>query len=160
MRWASSTFSAIRSQACCRPSAWGSPIKSPCARRRSSASSTPQALPRRGGPPSGLRREGGPRLAAQGVAAERLRRKARLLVRYQGTDTALSCELPPRDDVAAIRAEFEALYKRRFAFLMPGLDLVIESVTMECVGVAERVATRSTPASGPASATQRVDMYC
>jgi 5-oxoprolinase (ATP-hydrolysing) len=107
-----------------------------------------------------LAQEASAALAAQGVAAERLRRKARLLVRYQGTDTALSCELPPRDDVAAIRAEFEVLYKRRFAFLMPGLDLVIESVTVECVGVAERVATRSTPASGPASATQRVDMYC
>jgi 5-oxoprolinase (ATP-hydrolysing) len=107
-----------------------------------------------------LAQEASAALTAQGVPAERLRRKARLMVRYQGTDTALACELPARDDAAAIRGEFEALYKRRFAFLMPNLDLVIESVTVECVGVAERVATQSTPASQPASATQRVDMYC
>ena len=107
-----------------------------------------------------LAQEASAALTAQGVPAERLRRKARLMVRYQGTDTALSCELPARDDVAAIRAEFEALYKRRFAFLMPNLDLVIELVSVECVGVAERVATQSTPASQPASAAQHVDMYC
>ena len=85
-----------------------------------------------------LAREAGAALAAQGVPAERVRRKARLMVRYQGTDTALPCELPAHDDVAAIRAEFEAAYRRRFAFLMPSLDLVIEAVTVECVGVAER----------------------
>jgi 5-oxoprolinase (ATP-hydrolysing) len=107
-----------------------------------------------------LAQEASAALTAQGVPAESLCRKDRLMVRYQGTDTALSCELPARDDVAAIRAEFEALYKRRFAFLMPNLDLVIESATVECVGVAERVATQSTPASQPASATPRVDMYC
>ena len=107
-----------------------------------------------------LAREASAALTAQGVPAERLRRKARLMVRYQGTDTALSCELPAHDDVAAIRAEFEALYKRRFAFLMPNLDLVIELVTVECVGVAERLATQFTPASQPASESQRVDMYC
>src|ERR1700734_1633364 len=82
-----------------------------------------------------LAQEASAALTAQGVPAERLRRKARLMVRYQGTDTALACELPARDDAAAIRAEFEALYKRRFAFLMPNLDLVIESVTVECGGV-------------------------
>ena len=107
-----------------------------------------------------LAQEASAALTAQGVPAERLRRKARLMVRYQGTDTALSCELPAHDDVAAIRAEFEALYKRRFAFLMPNLDLVIELVTVECVGVAERLATQFTPASQPASESQRVDMYC
>jgi 5-oxoprolinase (ATP-hydrolysing) len=125
-----------------------------------------------------LAREASAALTAQGVPAQRLRRKARLMVRYQGTDTALPCELPGngrRDDVAAIRAEFEAVYRRRFAFLMQQVDLVIESVTVECVGVGEsvppnpgtptshggeRVATRSTPASQPASATLGVDIYC
>ncbi len=119
-------------------------------------------------------------LTDQGVPAERVRRKARLMVRYQGTDTALPCELPAgedgrRDDVAAIRAEFEALYRRRFAFLMRSLDLVIEAVTVECVGVGESLQANpgaperrperaapppSAPAPPPAYATRSVDMYC
>jgi 5-oxoprolinase (ATP-hydrolysing) len=86
-----------------------------------------------------LAEDAGAALAAQGVPAERVRRKARLMMRYRGTDTALACELPPADDAAAIRAEFETLYRHRFAFLMEKLDLVIESVTVECVGVAESV---------------------
>jgi len=120
-------------------------------------------------------------LLAQGVPAQRVRRNARLMVRYQGTDTALSCELPgapqpaarqpARDDVAAIRLEFEALYRRRFAFLMPSLDLVIESVTVECVGAAGVTALSAAaphaappphlpPPPPPASAARGVDMYC
>jgi 5-oxoprolinase (ATP-hydrolysing) len=139
-----------------------------------------------------LAQEAGAALTAQGVPAERVRRKARLMVRYQGTDTALPCALPDhgdgrrddcrdygrrddgrhddesRDDVAAIRAEFEAVYRRRFAFLMQSLDLVIEAVTVECVGVGESLqANPGAPerrperaALLPASATLSVDMYC
>ena len=117
-----------------------------------------------------LAQEASAALTAQGVPAERVRRKVRIMVRYQGTDTALPCELPERDDVAAIRAEFDAAYRRRFAFLMQGLDLVIESVTVECIGAGERVQTAPSPlppaplppAPLPpaASATRRVDVYC
>jgi 5-oxoprolinase (ATP-hydrolysing) len=121
-----------------------------------------------------LAQEAAAALAAQGVPVERVRSTARLLVRYQGTDTSLPCELPASDDAAAIRAEFEALYRRRFAFLMPGLDLVIESVTAECVGIGESVqadapeegkpaggvAALSARAPPPVSAGHRVDMYC
>jgi 5-oxoprolinase (ATP-hydrolysing) len=91
------------------------------------------------------------------------------MVRYQGTDTALCCELPAgdngrRDDVAAIRAEFETLYRRRFAFLMRNLDLVIESVTVECVGIGESVQASCAPTerrpARPASSRLGVDMYC
>jgi 5-oxoprolinase (ATP-hydrolysing) len=98
--------------------------------------------------------EAGTALTDQGVPAERVRRKVRLMVRYQGTDTALSCELPAADDVAAIHAEFETLYKRRFAFLMEQIELVIESVTVECVGGGESVQqTATTPASAPPTAS-------
>ena len=122
-----------------------------------------------------LAQEAGAALLAQGIPVKRVRRTARLMVRYQGTDTALACELPARDDVAAIRAEFEALYKRRFAFLMQSLDLVIESVTVECVGLGESVPATSGAAAGSsaergavpstrmqpsASAASTVDMYC
>src|ERR1700689_218137 len=85
-----------------------------------------------------LGQDGDAALAAQGVPVARVRRKAHLMMRYQGTDTALSCGLPVDDDVAAVRAEFEAAYQRRFAFLMQSVDLVIEAVTVECIGAGER----------------------
>jgi 5-oxoprolinase (ATP-hydrolysing) len=137
-----------------------------------------------------LAKDAGAALAAQGVSAERVRCQARLMMRYRGTDTALACELPPGDDVAAIRAEFETLYRRRFAFLMQKLELVIESVTVECVGVAASVqanvqlqvdgaevvatlpeaapplavhgteAVATRPIPPPESATSSIDMYC
>ena len=52
--------------------------------------------------------------------------------------------------VAAIRAAFEASYRGRFAYLMPDFDLVIESVSVECIGVGDRCAAR-----GPSVAAQR-----
>jgi 5-oxoprolinase (ATP-hydrolysing) len=85
-------------------------------------------------------------LELQGVDRARLHSRARVHVRYQGTDTALPCELPPEstaDAVAAVRGEFEAAYRRRFSFLMPQVDLVIESVTVECVGAGARLAAES-----------------
>ncbi|MEP6547644.1 MAG: hydantoinase B/oxoprolinase family protein [Gammaproteobacteria bacterium] len=100
-----------------------------------------------------------------GVGA--LRSLARVRVRYQGTDTALACELPlegaPNDAVAAIRADFEQAYRRRFAFLMPNQALVIESVSVECV--APGVAMAAAPVLHPAThylpiEDARVSMYC
>ena len=74
-------------------------------------------------------------VAEQGVlrASVQLRRKVH--VRYQGTDTAL---VLPFGDGAAITAAFEAAYRQRFAFLMPGRALVIEAVSVEAVGEGER----------------------
>ena len=63
-------------------------------------------------------------------------------------------------------------YRRRFAFLMPHLDLVIESVSVECIGGGEHLAavapqagtagaaTAATPESAPPSAVIDVRMYC
>jgi 5-oxoprolinase (ATP-hydrolysing) len=74
-------------------------------------------------------------VASQGVplAAVELRRNVHL--RYEGTDTAL---VLPFGDATAIRASFEAGYRQRFAFLMPGRALVIEAVSVEAVGAGER----------------------
>ena len=118
--------------------------------------------------------------SATGAAA--LRTVFRAHIRYQGTDTALTCELPmksaPFDAVAAIRLSFEHGYRRRFAFLMPDISLVIESVSVECIapGADARQAAapgRSTPGvatpgvatpdpsvSGYAAADTSIRMYC
>ncbi len=73
-------------------------------------------------------------VASQGVAAPAIRTRQRIHVRYDGTDTALVVDF---GDIDAIRTAFEAGYKQRFAFLMPGRSLVIEAVSAEAVGAGE-----------------------
>jgi 5-oxoprolinase (ATP-hydrolysing) len=111
-----------------------------------------------------LKHEAETELQRQGVAVDSLRAVLRLLVRYQGTDTALPCELPELAAApAAIRAEFERMYRRRFAFLMPHLDLIIETVSVECIGVGEpHPADAADAAVRPYSPQARVEipMYC
>ncbi len=99
-----------------------------------------------------LGREGRAELELQGVAAQRVRIVPRLLVRYQGTDTALPCELPADTaaGVSAIRAQFEAAYRRRFAFLMPHLPLIIEAIAVECIGAAASGAGAANAGAGAA----------
>jgi 5-oxoprolinase (ATP-hydrolysing) len=109
---------------------------------------TPRALPRRGGSPTpragsgrGARGPGRARgtRAPQGPAHDALSRHGhRVACELPGAPDAPAARQPARDDVAAVRTEFEAAYQRRFAFLMQSLDLVIESVTVECIGAGER----------------------
>jgi 5-oxoprolinase (ATP-hydrolysing) len=89
-----------------------------------------------------LDKEAGAELAIQGVDPRRVRSIIRLHIRYHGTDTALPCELAAESSAQAagwreIRGQFERAYRRRFAFLMPHLDLVIEAVAVECVAAGE-----------------------
>jgi 5-oxoprolinase (ATP-hydrolysing) len=74
-------------------------------------------------------------LTEQGLAGEVLERVARVHVRYQGTDTALPCALPPPQAGGAqlVREEFERSYRRRFEFVVQDHELVIEAVAVECI---------------------------
>jgi len=74
-------------------------------------------------------------IASQGVARAAIRVHRQIHVRYQGTDTALVVAFGTID---AVRRDFEAGYRQRFAFLMPGRELVIEAVSVEAVGAGER----------------------
>jgi len=92
-------------------------------------------------------------LRAQGVAVDSLTVRKRLHVRYHGTDTALDCASPPENGaagIAAVRREFEASYRQRYAYLMPGQALVIEAVVVECRAAGEPLAAASAEAP-PAS---------
>ncbi len=122
-----------------------------------------------------LEREAGAELELQGADPQRLRSVVRLYVRYQGTDTALPCELPA-DSTAAfarpsgLRAQFERAYRRRYAFQMPHLDMIIESVSVECIAVDEAAGhVCAAGAGGRTTEPQRVfapaaraeiSMYC
>ena len=106
-------------------------------------------------------------LVEQGVLAEALRTVARAQLRYQGTDTALTCPLPLHEPstsaIAAMREAFEAAYRQRFAFLMPDRPLIVEAVSVECLAAGAALAEpadagiASTHAPEPAA---RVRMYC
>jgi 5-oxoprolinase (ATP-hydrolysing) len=74
-------------------------------------------------------------VASQGVARESVELRRNVHVRYQGTDTAL---VVPLGTLREIQRAFEAGYRQRFAFLMPGRLLVIEAVSVEAVGAGER----------------------
>jgi len=97
---------------------------------------------------------------AQGVPAGRIRRVERLLLRYQGTDTALPVALA---DVAAMQQVFEAAYLQRFSFGMPGRPLVIEAATVEAIGSSHAVgpAPRAgEPEATPSAPLALVQMHC
>jgi 5-oxoprolinase (ATP-hydrolysing) len=81
-----------------------------------------------------LGHEASAEIVLQGVSPERVRVIERVHVRYQGTDTAL---VVARGGVEAIRAAFESAYRRRFAFLIPGKALILESASVEAVGSCE-----------------------
>jgi 5-oxoprolinase (ATP-hydrolysing) len=86
---------------------------------------------------SQLQNEAAAELQAEGLAGAALRTVARVHIRYQGTDTALTCALPQgqpaRDAVRRVREEFEDTYRRRFEFVVPNQTMVIEAVSVECI---------------------------
>jgi 5-oxoprolinase (ATP-hydrolysing) len=107
-------------------------------------------------------------LQAQGVAPTGLQHLRQLQLRYQGTDTALACDLPGADlpveaALRGLQSQFEAAYRQRFAFLMAGRGLVIESVNVEAIAAGERHAAHA-PDAAPVShqpvPQAAISMYC
>ncbi|MFN6997003.1 MAG: hydantoinase B/oxoprolinase family protein, partial [Aquincola tertiaricarbonis] len=85
--------------------------------------------------------------------------QARAQLRLRGTDTALQVALT---EPQRMRADFEAAYRQRFAFLPPDKPLEIESVSVEAVLPGDRIAT---PGAGAAPLhtvprAEAVRMYC
>jgi len=112
-----------------------------------------------------LSAEASAELQLQGVSAP-IRVLQRVHVRYRGTDTALSIELPavPDPELAAqsIREEFESSYRRRFAFLMPERALILEALSVECIAEGEPAAPAATGSIKPIPARPReqITMFC
>jgi 5-oxoprolinase (ATP-hydrolysing) len=97
-------------------------------------------------------------LRRQHVAEHAITVQRRLHLKYRGTDTALEVSYAP---VAQARADFEAAYRQRYSFLMPGRELVVETISVEATGGGETV--REAPAAarraGPLEPRRRVRMY-
>ena len=98
-------------------------------------------------------------VSRQGVAAEAIELRRQVHLRYEGTDTAL---MLPFASLVEMRSAFEAGYRQRFAFLMPGRGLVIEAVSVEAVGKGERfdsAATGDEPPTHTPAPDARVRMH-
>jgi 5-oxoprolinase (ATP-hydrolysing) len=79
----------------------------------------------------------GDELAGQGPDRERIDVRRKIHLRYEGTDTALLVDF---GEAAEVRRDFEAAYRQRYAFLMPGRGLVIEAVSVEAAAAGEGLA--------------------
>ena len=80
-------------------------------------------------------------LQNQGIegTAQELRR--RLSLRYQGSDTAL---LVPASTIDEVRTAFETHHTARFGFISPQTPIIIESLQLEAVGIAEPLSVNET----------------
>ena len=98
-------------------------------------------------------------LLGQGVGAERIDVIRRVHLRYEGTDSALVVDFGPN---AAMQAQFETAYKRRFSFLMPSRALVVEAVSVEALGRSEappETIADSSPRAGIPAPSEQVRMF-
>jgi len=77
-------------------------------------------------------------LEAQEVPATAITTIARLLVRYEGSDTPL---LVPYGDAAAIRAAFADAHRQRYGFDSPERTLIVETAQVEAIGSSDTPAT-------------------
>ncbi len=74
-------------------------------------------------------------------------------LRYDGTDTSLPVDW---SSDAAMRAQFERAYRNRFAFLMPGRALIIESVVAQA---SELVTDEQTTVTQPAPPSESPEAF-
>lgn len=97
-------------------------------------------------------------LRRQHVPEQDITLQRRLHLKYRGTDTALEVAFGSLEQA---RAEFEAAYRQRYSFLMPGRELVVETISVEATGGGEPAveAPVAPRAAGVLSARQTVRMY-
>ncbi|MBL8520154.1 MAG: hydantoinase B/oxoprolinase family protein [Betaproteobacteria bacterium] len=84
-------------------------------------------------------------LVEQGCDERVLAVEWRVLLKYEGTDTAIAV---PLGEIGPMRAAFESAYRQRFSFLMAEKPLVVEAVAVEAVAASGAAAF-----AAPASAT-------
>ena len=98
-------------------------------------------------------------LRAQGVDTTHARTVQQAHLRYEGTDTALPLAFA---DEASLRAAFDAVHQRRFAFLMKDRPLVIDAVSVEVIAAGSHrtpVRAHTTPATHQPTAAETVRLF-
>ena len=74
---------------------------------------------------------------AQGLPAAQVRVVNSLALKYAGTDTTIELPATQATRHASLVTAFEATYRQRYGFLMPGRALVVEAVAAEAIGHAQ-----------------------
>ena len=69
-------------------------------------------------------------MARQGIAADAVQTRAKLHLRYEGTDTPLPVDFDGAD-LAAAQSAFEDAHKAQFGFVSPDKRLIVEAVELE-----------------------------
>lgn len=98
-------------------------------------------------------------LLKQGVPEAQISVYCRANLKYAGTDTSIAVHW---SDPASMQTAFEVQYKQRFAFLMQGHALVIDSVSVEAVsntGVDAAQTPQFAPRSSPLTPATTVRLF-
>jgi 5-oxoprolinase (ATP-hydrolysing) len=98
-------------------------------------------------------------LVSQGVESARIVVLERAHLRYEGTDSVI---VVPFDSIDKMTAQFEAAYKKRYSFLMPDKELVVEAISVEAVGMSEDASVNLDdlpPRDGPLQAAEVVKLF-
>ena len=108
----------------------------------------------------GLENEGRLLMLEQGVQEDHIAALFKVHMRYAGSDAQLVVDFA---DEEALRNSFEEAHKKRFGFVMEGKAVVIEAVSVETIGINERVSdpvleTEENPVFSPVS-TVRMYSY-
>jgi 5-oxoprolinase (ATP-hydrolysing) len=86
-------------------------------------------------------------LIAQRIDRERIAATRAARLKYLNTDSTLEV---PFADAAEMKHAFETLHKKRFGFVMPDKQLVVESIVVEAVGAAGSAPLRGVAGDGAA----------
>ncbi|MGZ3236882.1 MAG: hydantoinase B/oxoprolinase family protein [Burkholderiaceae bacterium] len=71
-------------------------------------------------------------LLSQGVDQSRINVIERAHLRYDGTDSVIVVSL---DSIDNMISQFESAYKKRYSFLMPDKQMIIEAISVEAIGL-------------------------
>jgi 5-oxoprolinase (ATP-hydrolysing) len=98
-------------------------------------------------------------LLSQDIARAGIRVIERVHLRYDGTDSVI---VVPFNAVDKMIAKFEAAYKRRYSFLMPDKQLVVEAISVEAIGHSHQGSPHIDdlpPRAGPLQAAETVRFF-
>ncbi len=103
-----------------------------------------------------LKKEGCFSMLEQGVQKNNITVLFKVHMRYAGSDTQLLVNFADKD---TLRKGFEETHKKHFGFVMEKKTIVVEAVSVEVVGITERVSdpvleTEPSPAVSPVSTVQ------